>query len=337
VSYTPDLDAYFARIGYRGPRAPTLETLHALSLHQVRAIPFESLDVLLGVGVSLDPQAVEDKLVHRRRGGYCFEQNSLLLHVLGALGYRVQPISGRVRWQRTRDYTPARTHVLLRVELGERPGDESWLVDCGVGSMSLTSALRLELDTEQATAHEPRRLVAEGSWDGLARRSPDGKLYHQVRLGAEWHDICELTLEDADDLVQDALLRAFRARAQTRDLGRMRGWLLTIVTNTFLDSLRRRKARPGEVELEVDVAAPAQEEDESPWARIDIEDVRAAVAELPEDVRETYRMFALEGRDYSGISSALGVPKATVGTRILRARKRLRGLLLRARDAHATR
>lgn len=137
---------------------------------------------------------------------------------------------------------------------------------------------------------------------------------------------------DADDLVQDALLRAFRARAQTRDIGRVRGWLLTIVTNTFLDSLRRRKARPGEVELEIDVAAPAPEEDDSPWARIDIEDVRAAVAELPEDVRETYRMFALEGRDYSGISTALGVPKATVGTRILRARKRLRGLLLRTRE-----
>lgn len=133
---------------------------------------------------------------------------------------------------------------------------------------------------------------------------------------------------DADDLVQDALLRAFRARSQTRDVGRLRGWLLTIVTNTFLDSLRRRKARPGEVELEIDVAAPAAEEDDSPWARIDLDDVRAAVDELPEDVRETYRMFALEGRDYSGISTALGVPKATVGTRILRARKRLRQLLL---------
>ena len=135
---------------------------------------------------------------------------------------------------------------------------------------------------------------------------------------------------DADDLVQDALLRAFRARSQTRDIGRLRGWLLTIVTNTFLDSLRRRKARPGEVELAIDVAAPTHDdEEESPWARIDLDDVRAAVAELPDDVRETYRMFALEGRDYSGISTALGVPKATVGTRILRARKRLRGLLLR--------
>lgn len=199
MSYTPDLDAYFARIGYHGGRAPTLATLDAISAAHVRAIPFESLDVLLGVRIDLDPQAVEDKLVHRRRGGYCFEQNSLLLHVLGALGYRVQPISGRVRWMRTRDYIPARTHMFLRVELDAQPGGVaagSWLVDCGIGSTSLTSAIRLALDVEQPTAHEPRRLVAEGSWDGLWRRSPDGKLYHQVKLGAEWHDVCETTLEE---------------------------------------------------------------------------------------------------------------------------------------------
>lgn len=134
---------------------------------------------------------------------------------------------------------------------------------------------------------------------------------------------------DPDDLVQDALLRAFRARSQTRDLTRLRGWLLTIVTNTFLDSLRRRKARPGEVELEIDVPAPTVEEDDSPWARIDLDDIRAAVAELPDDVREAYRLFALEGNDYTTVSKQLSIPKATVGTRILRARKRLRALLLR--------
>jgi N-hydroxyarylamine O-acetyltransferase len=198
AGYVPDLDAYFARIGYRGSRAPTLETLHAISLAQVQAIPFEALDVLLGRRIDLDPRAVEDKLVHRRRGGYCFEQNTLLLRVLAALGYEVQPISARVRWGRTRDYVPPRTHVLVRVELGARFGDDSWLVDCGIGTMSLTSAIRLVVDEEQATAHEPRRLVAAGSWDGpaLSRRSPEALLYHQVKLGEEWHDVAELTLEE---------------------------------------------------------------------------------------------------------------------------------------------
>lgn len=192
MSYTPDLDAYFTRIGYTGSRAPTLETLNGLSLAHVKTIPFESLDVLLGTRIDLDPRAVEEKLVHRRRGGYCFEQNSLLLHVLTALGFQAQPISARVRWNNPRDYLPARTHTFVRVELG----GESHLADVGIGSMSLTSAIRLELDREQATRHEPRRILAEGSWDGFLRRSPDAKLYHQVKLADAWLDICEFTLEE---------------------------------------------------------------------------------------------------------------------------------------------
>ena len=69
-----DLDAYFARIGYRGPREPTLAALSAIVLAHVQAIPFENLDVLLGRPIDLTPEALERKLIHARRGGYCFEQ-----------------------------------------------------------------------------------------------------------------------------------------------------------------------------------------------------------------------------------------------------------------------
>src|SRR4051812_14228187 len=106
-----DLDAYCARIGYDGPRTPTLSTLHAITAAHTRSIPFENLDVLLGCGIDIAPAAIFDKLVARRRGGYCFEQNGLLLAVLEALGFQVAPISARVRWQRPRDFTPPRTHV----------------------------------------------------------------------------------------------------------------------------------------------------------------------------------------------------------------------------------
>jgi RNA polymerase sigma-70 factor (ECF subfamily) len=134
---------------------------------------------------------------------------------------------------------------------------------------------------------------------------------------------------DPEDIVQDALMRAFVARAQMREPERARGWLLTIVTNTFLDALRRRRARPSEVALDVDPPMPEPEpQDEEAWAELDLDDVRAAVSSLPDDVRDTYRMYALDGRSYAHIANALGVPKATVGTRILRARKRLRQLLL---------
>ncbi|CAN5588003.1 arylamine N-acetyltransferase [soil metagenome] len=175
-----DLDAYFTRIGYAGPRSPTLATLHGLIRAHVQTIPFENLGVLLGEPIELEPSAVMAKLVHARRGGYCFEQNTLLLEVLTALGFHARPLSARVRWQRPRDFMPARTHLLVRVEL-----EESWLADVGVGAMSPTSALRLADRGEQATPHEPRRLHREGD-----------VIYHQVRFGDAWHDVAELTLEE---------------------------------------------------------------------------------------------------------------------------------------------
>jgi N-hydroxyarylamine O-acetyltransferase len=176
-----DLDAYFDRIAYRGPRAPTLEVLNAILLAHVQAIPFENLDVLLQRRISLDFESLQHKLIHARRGGYCFEQNGYLLLVLEALGFSVRPISARVRVGRPRDYTPARTHLFLRIQIA----GQDHLADVGVGGMSPTSALRLLLDVEQATPHEPRRLIHEG-----------GRYFHQVRLGNEWSDVCEFTLEE---------------------------------------------------------------------------------------------------------------------------------------------
>jgi N-hydroxyarylamine O-acetyltransferase len=82
-----DLDAYFRRIGYSGDRAPTLGTLRALLLRHTEAIPFENLNPLLRWPVRLDDASLEQKLVRDGRGGYCFEQNGLFLHVLRSLGF----------------------------------------------------------------------------------------------------------------------------------------------------------------------------------------------------------------------------------------------------------
>lgn len=191
TAFSPDLDAYFARIGYTGSREPDLVTLRALVRAHISTIPFENLDVLLGRAIDLDPAAVEAKLVYSRRGGYCFEHNSHLLHVLGALGYTVTPLSARVRVNRARDFTPPRTHVFVRVDLD----GEAWLADVGVGGLSPTAPLRFDTEDEQATPHEPRRLIRDGAWDGLAMRSPDARIFHQARLGDTWVDVCELTME----------------------------------------------------------------------------------------------------------------------------------------------
>lgn len=176
-----DLDAYLARTGYTGARTPTLDTLHALTRHQTTSIPFENLDVLLDRPVVLTPEAITAKLVHARRGGYCFEQNSLLLLALRALGFRVTPLGARVRWLLPRETIPPRTHLFLRVHLA----DGDWLTDCGLGAASLTGAIPLEFDRELPTPHEPRRLVNEG-----------GRLFHQMKMGDTWGDLCEFTLDE---------------------------------------------------------------------------------------------------------------------------------------------
>lgn len=187
-----DPEAYFARVGYAGPRSATADVLHALADAHVRSIPFENLDVLLGVPIRLDEEATFDKLVRRRRGGYCFEQNGLFLRVLEALGFKATPLGARVRIDRPRHEIPPRTHMFLLVEIE----GESWIADVGIGGLSLTSAIRLELDREQPTPHETRRIIRE-----------DGRYFHQVRFGErrkqphdnegqdEWKDVCEFTLD----------------------------------------------------------------------------------------------------------------------------------------------
>jgi N-hydroxyarylamine O-acetyltransferase len=181
VTESIDLDAYFARIGYGGPTQPSLDALNAIVNLHVQTIPFENLDILLGRPIDISPEGIGKKLLFGRRGGYCFEQNGLLLLVLEALGFEARPLSARVRYQRPRDFTPPRTHVFARVELD----GTSWLADVGVGGFSLTSAIRLDMSDEQTTPHESRRIVRDG-----------GRLFHQVNVGGEWHDLCEFTLEE---------------------------------------------------------------------------------------------------------------------------------------------
>ena len=82
-----DLDAYLCRIGYRGDLNPSAATLRALHLAHAMHVPFENLDVLLGLPIKLDLESLQAKLVRSRRGGYCFEQNTLFAAVLEQIGF----------------------------------------------------------------------------------------------------------------------------------------------------------------------------------------------------------------------------------------------------------
>ncbi len=169
-----DLDAYFARIGYTGPRTPGRDALAGILRAHVQAIPFENLDVLLGRPIRTDAESIVRKLVHDRRGGYCFEQNQLLLLVLRALGFTAEPLIGRVRWLVPAGTVTGLTHQLVRVTIDGR----DWLADAGMGSLSLTAPLEFAEGREQDTPHDRRRLV---------RR--DGHFVQQVLFAGEWQDV----------------------------------------------------------------------------------------------------------------------------------------------------
>ena len=127
----PDVDAYLARIGWTGSRAPSLATLAGILRAHMHRIPFENLDVLLGRGVDLDVPALEAKLVHARRGGYCFEQATLLAAMLERLGFAPVRHSARVVLVSARDQVP-RTHMFLTVVLPEG----RFVLDPGFGSLA---------------------------------------------------------------------------------------------------------------------------------------------------------------------------------------------------------
>ncbi|OBC14582.1 arylamine N-acetyltransferase [Mycobacterium sp. 852013-50091_SCH5140682] len=186
-----DLDGYFGRIGYGGPARPDLDTLRDIVAAHNRSIPFENLDPLLGVPVvDLSVEALVDKLVTRRRGGYCYEHNGLLGYVLDELGFGVDRLAGRVVWMRAPDAPrareeqisplPAETHNVLAVTV---PGlDERYLVDVGFGGQTLSSPIRLVAGPVQQTRHEPYRLLDH-----------DAGLVLQTQIHDEWKSLYTFT------------------------------------------------------------------------------------------------------------------------------------------------
>lgn len=176
-----ELDAYLARIGYAGPRTPTLDTLQAVHALHPAAIAFENLNPLLGWPVPLDVDSLQAKLVAGGRGGWCFEHNTLLRHALEALGFSVRSLAARVLWNASPDASMGpRSHMLLLVDLG----GSLYIADVGFGGNVLTAPLRLEPHIAQPTPHEPHRLLPLEIGFVL-----------EVSLSGEWKPLYRFTLE----------------------------------------------------------------------------------------------------------------------------------------------
>lgn len=176
-----DIDAYLTRIAYTGPRTPTLETLTALHALHPAAIPFENLNPLLGWPAPLDLDSLQIKMVAGQRGGWCFEHNTLFGEMLRALGFQVTNLGARVLWN-AKPGAPigSRSHMLLKVDAG----GQSYLADVGFGGNVLTSPLLLQPGFNQATPHEPHRLVEQ-----------DGALILEMLAGEAWMPLYRFTLE----------------------------------------------------------------------------------------------------------------------------------------------
>jgi N-hydroxyarylamine O-acetyltransferase len=169
------LDAYLSRIGMRAVGPPSLALLGEVISRHTAVIPFENLDIVLGRPIRLDIGSLQAKLVARRRGGYCFEQNTLLRAALEGLGFTVSSLMGRVVRGAPASAVTARTHMLLRVELAEG----AYLADVGFGNLTPTGPLMFGQSGPQPTGHEDYRLLP----------LEDGETLLQVRLGAEWENV----------------------------------------------------------------------------------------------------------------------------------------------------
>lgn len=184
VAFKPNIDAYFERIGFAGSIAPTLETLTQLHALHPAAIPYENLDPLMGVPVRLDLANLQQKLVFDRRGGYCFEQNTLLRAILQDLDFEVKVHGARVIWGHEGDEEPPLRHIVLTVDVA----GVTYLCDVGFGGLTATAPLRLRSGAEQETPLDRYRLTdADGLW------------LLEVEIDGAWLKLFDFTLAELSE------------------------------------------------------------------------------------------------------------------------------------------
>ncbi|WP_128432652.1 arylamine N-acetyltransferase family protein [Streptomyces cyaneus] len=189
-----DLDVYLRRIGWEGERRADAATLRGVHLAHMRAIPFENLDALRRTAPSLDPADLMAKLVHSRRGGYCYEHNTLFACALKALGFTVTRLAARVVVGADRIESRPRTHMALLVEA---PGDpQPYLADVGFGAIgALLEPVPLTAGVEFRDAERRHRLV-HAPHDGPLQL---WLLQAHDRAKDDWTDQYAFTLEPFEE------------------------------------------------------------------------------------------------------------------------------------------
>ncbi|MFI6088900.1 arylamine N-acetyltransferase [Streptomyces sp. NPDC051218] len=179
-----DIEAYFVRVGYEGEAKPDFDTLRGLHRAHVASIPFENLEMMVGRPVPLDLGALQDKLVRRRRGGYCYEQNLLFAAALDRIGFAVTGLGARVRSGASS--RRAVTHMLLNVEANGR----QWHCDVGFGAEGLLEPILL------ANEGDVGQDVRQGEWRFGIVQEANGARVLRTEHKDGWFDLYEYTLEE---------------------------------------------------------------------------------------------------------------------------------------------
>lgn len=186
-----DTAAFLRRIGVASHSGPSVEGLSELHAAFVSTIPYESVQFQFGQGGAMDPEVVAQRIIAREAGGYCFQLNGVLAHLLTSLGYDVTMHRGGVQTA-TRPAVVDASHLVLTVVLD----DEPWLVDAGLGDGLLTpmplqvgatayqEPFTLSLRESQLVEgwrldHDPRAGLVGMDFESAPATFPDFEAQHQ--------------------------------------------------------------------------------------------------------------------------------------------------------------
>ena len=184
-----NIEAYLKRINYNGSLEPTAETLRALQVAHLQAVPFENLSIHAGEPIVLEEDALFTKIVENRRGGFCYEANGLFAGLLRALGFEVAMLAAGVA-TREGGFGPDFDHMTLMVTL-----DERWLADVGFGE-SFVEPLLLDSRDEQVQGSRSFRIVEDGTYLILMRGNegedwvPQYRFTLQPYTFADYEEMC---------------------------------------------------------------------------------------------------------------------------------------------------
>lgn len=179
-----DVAKYLKRIKYQGSLEPTYETLQALQVAHLMAVPFENLSIHASQPIVLTESALYDKVVVRQRGGFCFELNGLFAALLRSLGFNVTIISASMAHE-DGTFGPELDHLTLLVHL-----TEDWLVDVGDGD-SARAPLRMQNSLEHIEGEQAYHLnYIDAHWL-LKKRSGDGVWQPEYRFTSRPHELAD--------------------------------------------------------------------------------------------------------------------------------------------------